>query len=319
MTGIYKYTNKITNEIYIGQARNLKNRYNQHKRNYINNSKHNKEYNSILHQKMREYGYDNFDYEIITECSIEDLNKLEIYYINYYDSIFPKGYNVATGGSNGGHPNALNNINEVYEIIDLLKSSTLSNTEIGEIYHISDQTVSDINCGRVWKQDDLSYPIRNKTHKTHNICNKTYKKIIYYCKDCGIVLSGKTKTGMCQKCIAKSITKKPSEQQLRQDMINSNYTIVSKKYGVSDKTIKKWCLSYGIEIKKQPKKDKIIKPHYLVQQYSLSNELINTFNSTREAARVLGKTHQHIQDCCVGKRNSAYGFKWKYVDKSSTL
>ena len=305
MTGIYKYTNKITNEVYIGQARNLKSRYKQHERNYINNNKHNKEYNSLLHQKMREYGYDNFDYEIITECSIDDLNKLEIYYINYYDSIFPKGYNVAAGGSNGGHPNALNNINEVYEIIDLLKSSTLSNTEIGEIYHISDQAVSDINCGRVWKQDGLKYPIRDKIHK----------KVLYYCKDCGIVLSGRTKTGMCQKCIAKNITKKPSDQQLRQDITNANYTIISKKYGVSDKTIKKWCLSYGIEIKKQQKKDKVIKPHYLVQQYSLSNELINTFNSTREAARSLGKTHQHIQEACQGKRKSAYGYFWKYLEE----
>ncbi|WP_143000418.1 GIY-YIG nuclease family protein [Ruminococcus sp. YE282] len=32
MIGIYKFTNKITGESYIGQSTNIKRRYNQHKK-----------------------------------------------------------------------------------------------------------------------------------------------------------------------------------------------------------------------------------------------------------------------------------------------
>lgn len=38
MKGIYKFTNKINNKVYIGKSQNLLQRYQSHKRNY-NNSK----------------------------------------------------------------------------------------------------------------------------------------------------------------------------------------------------------------------------------------------------------------------------------------
>lgn len=49
-----------------------------------------------------------------------------------------------------------------------------------------------------------------------------------------------------------------------------------------------------------------------VNQYDLENNFIKTFNSLKEAAIYLGKTHSHISQCCNGKRNKAYGFIWKF-------
>lgn len=47
-----------------------------------------------------------------------------------------------------------------------------------------------------------------------------------------------------------------------------------------------------------------------------TNEVINVYDSTHEAARALGddKKNAHIRECCRGLRLSAYGYKWKFVD-----
>lgn len=98
MIGIYKITNLINDKIYIGQAKNIERRWKEH----INASK--KE-NSLLYRAMRKYGLENFSFEVIEECSIEELNNLEIYYIWYYNSYIykegSKGYNMTIGGDCG--------------------------------------------------------------------------------------------------------------------------------------------------------------------------------------------------------------------------
>lgn len=42
--------------------------------------------------------------------------------------------------------------------------------------------------------------------------------------------------------------------------------------------------------------------------------IINTFNSTREAGRDIGKPNIHISDACLGKRKSAYGYYWCFAE-----
>ena len=90
---IYCYTNKINNKKYIGQTINPKDRFTKHK-SAINNVSDN-EYNTPLHRAMRKYGYENFDYEILSEAkTIEELNKLEIYYIEKLNTSIPNGYKI---------------------------------------------------------------------------------------------------------------------------------------------------------------------------------------------------------------------------------
>ena len=52
----------------------------------------------------------------------------------------------------------------------------------------------------------------------------------------------------------------------------------------------------------------------VIHQYSLSGQLLNSFSSTKEAARFLGdvKKSGHITQAANGKRKSAYGYKWSY-------
>ena len=51
-----------------------------------------------------------------------------------------------------------------------------------------------------------------------------------------------------------------------------------------------------------------------VQMFDKSTgELLATFPSTREAARVTGINPSHISECCNGKKKSAGGYIWKYA------
>ena len=98
MGGIYLYKNNITNQVYIGQALDLNQRYNAHK-SAIHN-KESKEYDSCISQAFREYGFENFSYEILAK-NIENkelLSLLENYYISFYNSTYPNGYNKTYGG-----------------------------------------------------------------------------------------------------------------------------------------------------------------------------------------------------------------------------
>jgi len=91
---IYKSTNKITGKIYIGQTtKNLEQRIKGH----IKESKIDK--NRPFLSSINKYGEDNFIFETIDSAdNLNELNDKEIYWINFYNSVSPNGYNVTGGG-----------------------------------------------------------------------------------------------------------------------------------------------------------------------------------------------------------------------------
>ena len=94
MIGIYKYTNKYDRKVYIGKSSNIARRKTMHK----TNAKANR-FNCHFHNAIRKYGIDAFDFEILIECPIENLNYWEKFYIRYYCSNNPDyGYNETDGG-----------------------------------------------------------------------------------------------------------------------------------------------------------------------------------------------------------------------------
>lgn len=93
--GIYKYQNKINGKIYIGQSVDIEARYRGHKSASFNPK--DKDYNMVIHQAIRKYGLENFDFQIIEKCPQGLLNEREVYWIKYYNS-YHKGYNATEGG-----------------------------------------------------------------------------------------------------------------------------------------------------------------------------------------------------------------------------
>ena len=59
-----------------------------------------KNYCRLLNNAIVKYGEENFKVELITECNILEMNQLETYYISFYNTLTPNGYNLTTGGSN---------------------------------------------------------------------------------------------------------------------------------------------------------------------------------------------------------------------------
>lgn len=91
--GIYKITNQETGECYIGQAKDIRKRWNEHAKCglSIDTPQGNK-----LYKAMQEYGLEHFSFELLEECPAEELNEKERYFISLY-SADTLGYNSQKG------------------------------------------------------------------------------------------------------------------------------------------------------------------------------------------------------------------------------
>ena len=96
MVGIYKITNNINGKIYIGQSINIDKRIKEHF--WKAQNENDVSFNSILYQAIRKYGAENFSWEVLEECSTEEIDILEQKYIAQYNCITPNGYNIMAGG-----------------------------------------------------------------------------------------------------------------------------------------------------------------------------------------------------------------------------
>lgn len=95
---IYKITNKTNGKLYIGQTTKIRatDRFSQHR--YLANHPEQEKSPSYLHRAMRSNGIDNFSFEVIEEIPNTQLNERGIYWIEYYNSLSPNGYNLTSGG-----------------------------------------------------------------------------------------------------------------------------------------------------------------------------------------------------------------------------
>lgn len=88
--GIYQFTNKINGKIYIGQSICIERRKRAH---YTSTD------SSPFHRAIRKYGKENFELIILEECSKEQLNEREIFWIKQKHSENKQiGYNRGPGG-----------------------------------------------------------------------------------------------------------------------------------------------------------------------------------------------------------------------------
>lgn len=93
VSGIYKITNKLSGLCYIGQARDIRERWREHMKCGlgIDTPASNK-----LYQAMKKDGIDNFTFELLEKCPVSQLDEKESFYINLYQSK-EYGYNSTSG------------------------------------------------------------------------------------------------------------------------------------------------------------------------------------------------------------------------------
>lgn len=93
--GIYCIENLINNKKYIGQSVDIYKRWSRHKNELLGN----KHKNNHLQASWNKYGADNFRFYIILECTMDELDELESFYIKTFNTIDKDyGYNKETGG-----------------------------------------------------------------------------------------------------------------------------------------------------------------------------------------------------------------------------
>lgn len=162
---IYIIKNDINNKVYVGQSFNADKRFKSHcKGNYDN---------SLIDAAIQKYGKQHFWFEIL-EFQIENYNEREIYWIEYYNSITPNGYNIQKGGQGppiyygDAHPNTKITDDQVILLKEDLKNTNIPLSQLAEKYSISKKQVSRINQGLSREKLGECYPLR----KTPNINGK---------------------------------------------------------------------------------------------------------------------------------------------------
>lgn len=234
MIGIYKITNLINGKIYIGQSVNINKRWNDEKRRAFDTT--DKSYEYPLNRAIRKYGIENFSFEIQEECTRENLNEREKYWIHYYDSFF-NGYNQTLGGEKNSIVQPKEN---VIGIIKDLKQTNLYHKDIAEKWNCSVEMVQGINTGRYWHLDYESYPLQIK---------KVEKKV-YFCKDCGKEISKGAEYCVQCYCLNNRKVKRPSRNELKDLIRTKSFLEIGRIYQVSDNSIRNWCKAENLPYQK---------------------------------------------------------------------
>lgn len=172
MIGIYKITNKITNDAYIGQSIEIENRIRDHKKLYNWERENNKK----LYQAFIEFGLENFEFEVLEECNSDQLSEREEYWIAYYNT-YPNQYNMTPGGQyNAGESHPSHKLTK-QDVINI--RTRYNNRERKQDVYLDYATkIGHSGFHKIWNGDTWKdimpevYTPENKLFHLHNTANK---------------------------------------------------------------------------------------------------------------------------------------------------
>ena len=229
MIGIYKIENTLNHKVYIGQSVHIELRWKEHCRPSCN---------SVIGKAIKQDGKENFTFQILEECDIEQLDELELFYIKKFNSVVPNGYNV-TDYIDGKPTLYIYYDQEILNnIVNDLKENKLTILEMCEKYDLTKSTIYRINNGETHINQNLTYPIRalDKGNK-------------HYCEKCGTEIT--RAANLCKQCYALSHRKvdRPIKGELKELIRKYSFTKIGEIYGVSDNAVRKWCKGYNLPFK----------------------------------------------------------------------
>lgn len=276
MEYVYKIRNILNNKIYIGVSNNPKRRWDEHCRN-------NNKYYSMIDNAIQKYGKENFEFEILEDWDLrEKALQREKELISDFRCLAPYGYNIHEGG---GAPPVQNKISQelANKIIDQLLDLKISRKTIIANNKITNAILENINLGKAWRRDELSYPLRPNEHL---IIKERAKKIQSLLKNSTLSQEEIAKQFGISKTEVSNINKGKTYFDR-----NEIYPLRNPIAGQRGRTGKK------------------------VQQIKVqSGEIIAVFDSVSSASQNCGINKTSIAKCCRGEQKTAGGFFWKYVN-----
>lgn len=228
MIGIYKIENNLNHKIYIGQSTNIERRWREHC---------NPSTNSVISDAIKKYGKDNVSFCVLEECSQNLLDEREEFYIKKYNCISPNGYNIKDYNFGCETMYLWYDVKTFQSIVSDIKNALIPFQDIGEKYGISKRTLYYINRGEVHYIDGEHYPLRNVD---------TMSKPVYHCNNCGKRIA--TNSYLCKGCsnIFQRKVARPSRDELKCLIRTNSFRELGNRFGVSDKAVSKWCVSYNL-------------------------------------------------------------------------
>lgn len=298
--GIYKITNLINGKVYIGQSKDIYYRWYDHKKESRKNRK-----DIVLYCAFAKYGIENFSFEIVEECSLEDLDEKEIFYIKQYNSYInwenSNGYNMTIGGA-------------------------LCHTHVGN----DDQGI------KVYQYDkdgNFISEYRNMNKAAKAVGLKGTASILQAIKKNGLAKGYQWRREYIEK-IPKYTKKKNTLKVLQYDKegnfikihnsieeasrsVNCNRSLIEQCCEGHCKTGKGFIWRYykskfSKKIKTNKYKSLTSNP---IEQYTLDGELVNRFESSADAERKTGFSQSAIAECARGINKTSFGYVWKFINK----
>lgn len=136
----------------------------------------------MVDKAIRKYGKQNFTFKIIGW--FEDYNEKEKYYIQYYRSLVPNGYNILQGGEEPpvmkgvDNPNAKITEETAFNVKKDLKNFKIPRKQIVKNYNITHNIMRHINEGNTWRDEKESYPLRPPEKEINNLRAETIIKLL---------------------------------------------------------------------------------------------------------------------------------------------
>lgn len=291
MIGIYKITNKINSKSYIGQSIDIERRWRSHKTEPFNPNA--SQYNTIFYKAIRKYGINNFSFEILEECAIEELDQKEKYWINYYSTYIQnkdaQGYNMTDGGQSKVI---------LYNTNDILTLWTAGKTvsEIAEIMQCNVNTVA----------NHLEAKGISKQERTYRANEYKGVKVEQYTLDGQFVAEHLSISAAIRSLgLAENTGKTANICYACEHKLTSAYHYIWK-YKDDLTPINKLVEQAQV---------KYHHGHQAVNQYDKDGNFIKTFNTIKEAAQAVGiKSPSAITNACNGLSKTSKGFIWKYAN-----
>ena len=175
---IYIIKNDINDKVYIGQSINAEERFVQHCK--PSSAKD----GSLIAKAIQKYGKEHFWMEIL-EKQIKNYNEREIYWIEFYNSLTPNGYNIQKGGENPPmlygieHGNSSIKDSEILLMLkNDLKNTKLSYSELAKKYNTNKKTVLRISHGISYSELSESYPLRKEPNLSGKLTEEQVDEII---------------------------------------------------------------------------------------------------------------------------------------------